>query len=449
MSGLSLKQKKALFFALLLIPVVFFVVNVLIFSINLPFLDDYTAILLFLNRWADAKSPVDQFNLVMEPLYDHRVVLIRLVSLAVWKIFGAADLKIIMMAGMAGLLLGAFAFYHSFKWNREDLPKPLVFLPVVLLFLTPIYSENLYQANASATIFCSVTFGISALVLLENKREKNILYFILALFLVVMAFFAHREGLVFLFTGLLLLLYRRKWIRAGIWTAVAAASWYFYGHYGISGGGGISIGIDPALFGRYVFYFFSFIGNVFGINTMSDYYLQGGAAFRFVSVAAPVAAGVLVCAGFVVLTVRKYYEKNPLIYSILLSAFVIAVGATLQRSEFQPVVSRYRIVTILFYVCLYVAFLETFSPGKFLKPYLVASIAGTLVFHVAVTAMKYPPVIRHRDELVTTFMKWKKTGDGLIPIAWNPSDPRPILNESIRKKIYRLPPEFVPERQPK
>jgi glucan phosphoethanolaminetransferase (alkaline phosphatase superfamily) len=121
---------------------------------------------------------------------------------------------------------------------------------------------------------------------------------------------------------------------------------------------------------------------------------------------------------------------------IFLSIFATALG----RSGFgveQALSSRYKILSVVLLVLIYLSFLEIY-PKQFSKKLLIyCLIFLAVVFNIGSTKMSIHNMVLRKNNLIEGITTWKNTGQGLA----YPDQKRAsfLLNQSIEKGIYYPP----------
>lgn len=421
-----------------------FLTVLLKFSVNLPFRDDWTAILMFLNSYVDAGSIGAKFNLIVENQFDHRIAWIRIVSLAVYKILGVVDIKIVILVGSAAIFLILYCLWKGDTLKDRTLREKLFwFAPVVLLLLQPMYSESWFQAMSSVSSFYAIAFGVIALLILDKTAEEPWFWVPIAFLFALMGFFTHREGMAFLVAGMALLLFRKKWLKLSVWTGLFVLAFLFYQNYATSMKDLYTYQFSVQKIIASIVFFFSFVGNNFGINTGSGYFRLMPGFLKIVVAAAPFIAGIIItgCLGFIAF--KRYDRVNPFLSSMVIGILVICAGASLFRDgSGDAMISRYRIDTIFLMIFVYLAFMDLIRNVRVKKWVWRGFLAFSIVFSAGAYALKIKPISEHKNELVNSFKTYEKTGKGLIPVAWTPDNPEFILKESVRKGIWKIPAKY-------
>ncbi len=433
----NLPLKKSANWIIISFPILFFFTFIFIYAVNLPFRDDYTSVLLFLNNFIDSHHFSDKINLIFQKHYGQIPFFTHIISLFLYQIEGIINFKYMIIIGNLGLLVIFLTLYKDFQLKND---KTLYFLPIAFLFFQPMYSENIYQAMASIGNFYIMSFGLLSLLLLINYKN-GLIPFLLAIFFSIMSFLTQANGLIFLFLGIPVLFYQKRVKEGIVWSIFTILSVIFYFFYDLQSGSSINFSILKIP--SYLLYFFTFIGNNFGVNENSSIYTQGSGLLQFFLKAVPIAAGILISAYFIFLTITAYYKKNLFLYTILFFLFISAAGAAVTRLDLgmiTAVSSRYRVLTILFLIVSYLSLIEII-PEKWKKAVFYSGLCSAVVFCAFSYTLKMKSIQNHREELVQNFKKWKETGTGLGPLAWpvEKGTAESILADSIKRNVYKVP----------
>ena len=163
-----------------LIPAVFVALPAVLFyailfreAINVPLLDDYEALLDFLNRMAELKSVsarasyflASQFN-EYKLFFGHGVAWLQL------AIFGHMDIRLLCALGNASILLLAVVLWRMFLPNHQNLTyRMALFIPVSWLLFQLQYAETLNWAMPSLQNLPVLSFSLGAICLLMRSAR--------------------------------------------------------------------------------------------------------------------------------------------------------------------------------------------------------------------------------------------------------------------------------------
>ncbi len=419
-----------------IVPVIFFFWNIHLYAVNIPYNDDFDTVFGFMNAYSRPHMFIERFNMIFAFWNDHRQPFNKIVTLLMNGFFGNINIKTMIYIGNAGLLIIIFCLYKMFQSEN----KLLFFLPAIFLFFQPGYAENIYFGMASLTNFYVMAFGYLS-VLLLTRNYKPFPVFIIALLLSAAAYFTQGNGILFLGTGFLILIYLRKWKESAVWALISAGLFLFYRFY--PGGNTAAIHSGLKIPGINWLYFFNFIGNTFGASTTGYYSKSGIGMIKFISSFAPFIIGLITVAYFMIISVFRYYKKNPALYSVFLFLILSALGASIVRANDlgidQAFTSRYRVVTIQFIIVGYLSIIEIIKSTKLKNIVLTVSLILSILFCGLMYKLKYNPIKEHRNDLVTSLTKWRETGKGLYPLAHPNPYANEILKEAVKNNFYRIP----------
>ncbi len=437
-------NRKILFLSLMLAPVAVFFINLAVFSVNIPYNDDYDTVYGFMFKYLDAKTWLDRFNLLTGFWNDHRETFNKLITLLQYSIFGRIDVRLMQFIGNSGLIIIAASLYRMFSPKTD---KIMLFVPAVFLFFQTGYSENSFFGMASLTNFYVMAFGYLSILLL-NEKYSSWGWIVPAFFLSCAAYFTQANGILFLGTGLFLLLFRKEWKKSVLWIALSIPVIIFYrcysGNFAAWDFGKLA-GTGPSGFN--LLYFFYFIGNCFGASSAGYLSANGGNLVQSLSRIIPLIAGIAVTAYFIFITAVRYYRKNPALYAVFLFLMLSALGAAAVRGTdlgmSQAITSRYRVVSVQFIMLIYLTLSELPEITARVRWFFPACLALSIIFCGLVYYLKFEPVRRHRSDLELSLRNWEASGRGLYPLAyqWNDSADR-VLAGAVKRGLYRIPREF-------
>ncbi len=403
---------KAFVFALLAAPPAFFYFIVFRYSSNVPIWDDYEVILDFLLRYQDADGALQKLRLVFAQHSEHRLAFSNVATLALYKLSGAIDLRSVIRFGSLGLAALVLVFYWTF---RERERKALYFAPVVLFLFQPQFYEAMMWAMASVSNFYVLVFSFGSILLL---RKDGRFFFALAFFLAALASVTQGSGIFALAACALFLLLKRDFRGLALWCALSGTVLALY--FGFYEKPANHPSVTKAVLVR-------------PVNTLRYFFTFIGASFPY-----PFLMGLVFASFFLFLTWRGYYRKNPALYCGLVYVFMTAAVTALTRSGFsveQALSSRYRIVSVLFPMLMYMAFSE-FLQGRRLKAavFFPAVLAGAVLFNVHANVSefrKFPGDNFYRNE---SMRRWAMGYPSLLFHDYE--EGRRIMLESIDRGIY-------------
>ena len=325
---------------LFLIPFILYFYNVIKYSVNVPYWDDYTAMDNLLS-FLEIKTTLPKIKFLFRQHNEHRVVFDRIVFLAQYYVFGILNFKQLSLFGNLGWVLAVFVLIFTFH-KEYDLPY-FYLLPIPYILLNFVQSENMFFPMASIQFYWSILFSVLFILSLVYER------IFLSIFFFLIALFTSGGGLVLFPLGILFFLYKHNVKGLGFFgTASTILIIVYFYHYE-------SVPYHPSVYNSFVnfeqtiAYFFVYLGN---FTTLYETALSFGIISSFV---------------IIILLIRQ--TEN--LFTPLLIGYIslTAIATALTRSGFgitQALSSRYTTFSLILLVCIY--FLVLTSAGKkFLK----------------------------------------------------------------------------------
>ena len=401
-----------LIIAALAAPPVYFYSIIYKYAVNVPYWDDYSAILDFLIRYQDADGALQRVLLLFAQNNEHRIAFGNLATVAMYKLTGMVDFRAMVFFGNAALLGLVLVFYRMFRPAEW---KPLYFMPVVLFLFQPQFCDNMLWAMASVSNFYVLPFSFASLLLLQRGGR---LFFAAAFLLAALSSVTQGSGIFSFAACALLLALKRDFRGLAVWCALSFAvlASYFWSYE------------RPA-------HHPSVMKTVLEVPDIAlEYFVTfTGASFPF-----PFFAGLIIIFLFVFLTFKGYYRKNPAVYCGLVLVFLTAAVAAVTRSGFgveQALSSRYRIFSALFPILLYMAFFEHLQGRRILaKVFFPAVLAGSLMFNINANIIGLGKIQTINALFRNSITLWTMGADTLL--CQDKERAHHILTESIERGLY-------------
>jgi hypothetical protein len=416
-------------------------------AIDIPFYDDYHAVLDFLNRMAvlDGFSAKLTYFLAAQH-NEYKLYFLHAVAWLQWSLFGHTDFFVLSILGDLFVLLLAVLLWKMFLPKRKDLASRLVlFIPVSWLLFQFQYWETLNWSMAILQNVPVLLFSLGSIYFLV-KGTRPAFWAALASFILAVA--ASGSGFLLIPIGLSILALNRRYFHIAVWLLASAACIAAYA-FRYTPRSAPSAPYQAAASNSHHFnpaYVLAFIGSA--------------ASFPFKS--GSFVLGTLLCLFFVYMARRGYIRKNPLVSWCVLFLLITAIAVAGLRSGLgveQAVASRYTIYSALFLIFAWFAIVEEFlqsRPASLLKnDVLLCAVLLTIPFSLAMDLEGWIQIERRENALIKAMATYEHSTSagnpaGPSPPLFNePSDPvtetfnrqsRPILAESIRLGIYRPPP---------
>ena len=318
----------------------FFIYGLYIFqyAVNIPYFDDYDAILNFINNFTQVRTLEDKIVLLFSQHNEHRIVFDRIVSLFFYYLLHEINFKFLIIFGNFGWILTTVMLV---LYLQKNLNLSLVqLLPIPYLLLSFSHWENMFFAMAAIQNYWFIFFAIAFLICLS----RNKLFLFCALF--PMALFTSGGGIVLYPLGNIFLLLQRKWKYFSLFFALSTFFMilYFYGYHKPS--------YHPSVFAtilapfRATAYFFTFFGNILPLHNIVT-----------LSSNIPL-IGMFLPIGVILYLSSIYFSKrynNCFLKLVIYFVVLVALMATSTRSGigiWQAASSRYSMFPLLALVCL-------------------------------------------------------------------------------------------------
>jgi hypothetical protein len=344
-------------------------------AINVPFMDDYEALLDFLNRMTELQSGsakasyflASQFN-EYKLFFAHGVAWLQL------ALCGHVYIKLLCAVGNGFVLLLAVLLWKMFLPDYKNLTHRLAFfIPVSWLLFQLQYAQTLNWAMPSLQNLPVLFFSLGAIYLLVRPGQGP---FCGSLVCFVLAVASSGNGFLLIPIGVLILVSAHRYVHVVCWLAISAGciAAYAYRYNVLSSQSRLQHSVFSTVIRPRPLYVIAFIGNA--------------AAFpgRF-HVILGLFVGLLLCVFFFVIARRGYVRKNPLVSYCILFLLLTAVGVAGLRSDLglaQSLDSRYGIYSALFLIFAWFAIVEEFVQHEDVpllhNHNLLVAIAGAVLF---------------------------------------------------------------------
>jgi len=376
------KLKKYSYYFIIIIPIIIFCCLFFRFTVNAPINDDYQAILDFLNKIISTDSYSEKIKLLFSQHNEHRIVYDRIWTIISYKVQGNVDFNFLAFIGNLSLLGIAVIFYKRFSLLQKPL---LLFVPVTIMLFNITSWENVTFAMAALSNFTVYLFILISLGFITSNTSENKRNLYLAFTFLFLAAITQGGGLFMVPISILILLYKKEYKNAVIFgiLSLALLALYFY-HYQ-KPPQSVDFVTSIIQFKHNIFLFaFAFLGNAF------NYYLVYNNPIY--SIHFTMVIGVLFFLLFLYITYTKYYKKNLFVYSLMLllvmSSFITAVSRISFGIETAGA-SRYRINGIIFFITLYLWFIETRDFKKTVYLYIILAISTVYYIYINLGQYQY------------------------------------------------------------
>jgi len=174
---------------------------VLRYAVNMPFGDDYDAILNFLNNF-HVSNLSEKIKFIFSQHNEHRIVFNRVVEICQLEVFGEVNFVYLILVGNIGWGCTIYLLWVYCKNNSISLAY---FVPIVLLMLSFAHWELMTWAMASLQQYWQVFFSLLAIWMLTQSR------LFIAIFFMYCSIFTGGGGIVLIGVFLLYAITNRNW----------------------------------------------------------------------------------------------------------------------------------------------------------------------------------------------------------------------------------------------
>lgn len=428
-------------------PAIFFCVIAVRTSLNIPQLDDYHALLEFINNLIKLPGLSSKLTYLLHAQHnEYKLIFEHAVTWLQYALFGQVNIRVLCLIGDAFFVLLGFFLWKMFLPKRQDLASRLtLFIPVSWLLFQLEYHETVNWAESGLAYPTVIVFSFAAIYLLLQPSRKA---FCGALLCYLAAAGSLTNGFLLIPIGLLILAFNRQFARAAAWLLVAGASIVIYiTHYDVTvvHTAQYPLAQHPSLWFRLLhlnpMYVLCFMGNAADLPMPS------------------LVLGALLCLFFGWMVFRGYPRKNPLVSYCVLFLLLTSIGVAGIRTDFgvqQFLTSRYTLFSALFLIFAWFVLVEEFLqhiPHPVIHNDLyVVSTAIALTFSIFIDGVGLTQVrMRHRA-LIGGMRAYEHSvssqnviGPYIPEPDLNPQPPslneyaRKILAESNKNGVYRPP----------
>lgn len=354
------------------------------FAVNIPFLDDHGRIYGFLEQLTTLESFSDQVDHVLRfQTNEHRMVTMHLLVVALERLFGHVDLRLVMLVGSLAVPLLFLVFYVSLP--RSEVRAPIYLAPLAMLLFVPLHQVTNW-ALVAVTYVCYLC-GFASLLALERSKER-ISYLPVALALAVVATYTFGSGMFVFFAGtLLLLLPRVCWSRLVTWFLVGGLALFFYYH-------------ELRLPDHRRPMFELLIENPIQIANFFFLFLAAPFKVLFHLLQPQLLLGVLIAALIALMLIRQReaVRRSPLLLSYLAFVLLVALASAIGRGYALPRTAnadRYQFTAALIVAVLYLLMLSRF--GHLVRRHLGAILACSVLLYASRMSYNWLEMGKHHD----------------------------------------------------
>lgn len=317
-------------------PAIIFFIAVAHYTPNIPYADDYDAILASLIRINKITQWRDFVSAITAQHNEHRVAVCRILAFLDYKLFGELNFTRLALYGDLSLLGIALVMIKAAGLQQ----RPIAWLPVFLIIFELRHYESAFWAMTSLSNYTVIFFAFLAAYLLEQEQR---IYFLMACLSAIISTFSQGNGLFIFPIGFVSLICQRRYQHSWIWLSIFAivAYSYFINYHRPS------IHADPA-------------ENIRHLSKIIQFFLLfiGSAAHKTSNA---LTLGIIIFATTVTLIFNKLPTRNRALFSMLAFIIITASSAAVVRAGFGALaatVSRYSINSVIILSLLYLSIIN-------------------------------------------------------------------------------------------
>lgn len=383
-------------------------------SVNIPIHDDYWQLLSFLNNYCISGNIYS----VLDQEAETRFILVRSLGILFFElgIFNFNYFILLINLCLIGICIILYKSIKHILFQKEF----FFLILVVLLFQFQFYDATVNTAGG-ITHSCSLFFSFISFYFLNKNSTTG---FIAALLFGVITVFNIPTGFLVFLVGSIILFLQKRFSKIIIWTiaTIVTSVLYFKGY---------SLPEDYSMTDIFSIKIFNYV-------IFSCVFL--GSSFQYMyQTVAPIIVGIIIWVYFLILTVKKYYRKNTMVYVVLLYILLVSLVPPILRSGFgikDAISVRYGIYSIIALCCCIIAFWENFNTHESKNIHWI--IIFSIIYHLSTNIFYYPEVIIRKEKLIA-FVSAIKAGKSYKLPPHTPDNAEIIIKESIQKNIYKIP----------
>ncbi|MBC3784107.1 hypothetical protein [Spirosoma utsteinense] len=426
------------------LPLVCYLVLVVTYAVNVPWVDDMDAFLSFILGYSDATTLADKVDWLLRPNNEHRILTAKLSAVVMRALTGEVNFRWLVFVAF-GFLFGTFALcYRVFR--SMNLPL-LMFAPVCFIFWQPQYYLTSLWALTGLQHGVVIFLTLLALYLLSGSGRYR---FAGAILVQVLASLSMSNGLFGWLAGAVVLALARQWGRLGLWLSIGVATIVFYFH-DFQNAQGNDSSVSFFLHSPHIVMaaFFTFTGALLDLVPVSNIFRRSLLPTLFGLLLVPTVFWFLWRMNWPLWSRhrsanagqqrRRYFFTGC--YTFL---FVNAAVVAILRPRFGydvMLVSNYMIYPALLTALVYLTGLSELRPRLALGRWVRTGLVVSLVVWSVSYALHWPQIAFRKQMLLTFSYNQKHNDIGLGPNWGSPFADmvRTVMRETVRRGIYRYP----------
>lgn len=411
-------------YGILILVIAIYYITIQIFTINIPFGDEFFYALKWLDNYESKGTAWERFLFLFSQANEHRIFTFSLATISDYSLFGVVNFKRLAWEGNLFMVPLLFLINLLNTTNRRN---PWIILPVAFLLFIPQQEITNWPIVAFGVIlqFCLV---IAALWMLARPGWTNLA---VAVVLATIATFSFGNGMFTFAVGFLVLALKwpKKPLTWLVWgLSMSMAIFLYFLDYKFRGQTGLlALALHKPV--PVVQYFLIFFG------TILSSHLHFPVLFYMI-------AGLLPLLALGYLLIFKWYEvkKQPVALSILLFILISAAVAAISRQSYGiggATAPRYVLLQAIYLAVLIVMYINIYNLRiKWLLPLFLGS---TLLLYAGRFPAGAKALDKHQKHLKNIILAYKNNPEEINTYTPERSVLKTILDQSIRKGFYSPP----------
>lgn len=414
---------------LLFLVIALYYITVQLFTINVPFCDEFHCVFMWLDQYHQKETVWQKFLSLFSQANEHRLFTFSLAVLTDYSLFGSVNMK--RLAWEANLFM-ILLLYLVNLLNTTDRRNPWIILLIAFFLFVPQNEITNWPIVAFAAIL-QYSLVTASLWLLSRQGWTNLAG---AILLATVATFSFGNGMITFAVGFLVLALKKPgrsvtWV---IWAmAMVVAFCLYFQEYKFRGQTGLltSAILNPI---PVVQYFLTFFGTILIRIARVD--------LTWITVTGLIPLTIL---AYLLIYKWKEVKMHPTALAILLFMMISAAVAAVSRQKFGVIgatAPRYILMQALFLAVLFILILNIYgSKTKWLLPGLLC-----FAFFLYGARLTYGvfTLDKHHNHLKEILIAYNTDPEEINTHAPAPDAIRRIFDRSIHQGIYQ-PPEVKGE----
>jgi hypothetical protein len=340
--------------------------SVWLFSLNIPYADDYDSVLGFLNQFVAAENYIQKATILFNQHNEHRLVFNHLVQL-LFLGFGEINFRYLIFFGNFGWFILIYVIWRYSESREMSITE---YSPVIITLLSFCAWETMTMATPAIQFHFQILFSIASILMMTRQK------FTYAIIFTALSVFTSAGGLLSIPILCLYYLVEKKWSKLAIAIGCSFLLVFVYFtllHYRQpTHHPDLLIALKMPI--DFILFIFAVAGSFGMINKLGI-----ASAITFGAISMTLFA---IKAPFI-------YKKNSFLFWTAAYIFITILSIDLSRVGFgleYSQSSRYTIFAILLLVVLYISYFDFFKNTKHRNNFFIYS----LIFSIILFTYWYP-----------------------------------------------------------